>query len=203
MCVLFSVSASGSINWGYSAGGNITSPASIDCNGTIYFGSNDGIVHALNADGTEKWEYSIGHAVTWTGPAIGNNNTIYLGASDGNLYAIGPPVIVANVNLGNYSGDFSLMRVRVNLMQSNGTVVASQTVQAASTISVTFSGFQYGNYTVQAFAPEWLSQSQPVTFNSPTTTVNMTLLNGDVNGDNFVEDQDYSIMGVYWYQGGT
>jgi hypothetical protein len=33
------------------------------------------------------------------------------------------------------------------------------------------------------------------------TNINVTLLNGDVNGDNAVEDQDYSLMGAAWYTG--
>ncbi|MBK7978781.1 MAG: PQQ-like beta-propeller repeat protein [Ignavibacteriae bacterium] len=79
----------GTVNWEFQTRGNeITSPA-IDDDGTIYFGSSDSSLYALNSDGTKKWEFKTGGIIT-SSPAIGNNGTIYFGSHDRKLYAINP-----------------------------------------------------------------------------------------------------------------
>jgi len=74
--------------WTYTPGGGITwsSPA-IGEDGTIYFGSRDGNLYAINPDGTLKWTYGTNGAIQ-SSPAIGADGTIYIGSDDGNLYAI-------------------------------------------------------------------------------------------------------------------
>jgi outer membrane protein assembly factor BamB len=52
----------------------------------IYFGSNDGYLYALNADGTERWKHLTQGAVTTT-PVVAQNR-IYFGSDDGHLYAL-------------------------------------------------------------------------------------------------------------------
>lgn len=57
--------------------------------GTIYFGSGDKNIYALNPDGTILWSYSTGGAVN-SSPAIGPDGSIFIGSNDHKLYAIGP-----------------------------------------------------------------------------------------------------------------
>ncbi|MFW6047918.1 MAG: PKD domain-containing protein, partial [Candidatus Natronoplasma sp.] len=65
-----------------------SSPA-IGSDGTIYIGSWDNNLYAVNPeDGTEKWNLSTGFCVE-SSPAIGSDGTIYIGSYDNNLYAIG------------------------------------------------------------------------------------------------------------------
>ena len=64
------------------------SPA-IAMDGTLYIGSRDDNLYALNMDGTQKWVFKTNNSIYST-PAIGADGTIYLGAYDGNLYAIKP-----------------------------------------------------------------------------------------------------------------
>jgi outer membrane protein assembly factor BamB len=45
-------------------------------------------LYAINSNGTLKWNYTTGSAVSITSPAIGSNGTIYIGCDDDNLYAI-------------------------------------------------------------------------------------------------------------------
>lgn len=52
------------------------SSPTVGADGTIYFGTADGYLHALNPDGTEKWKSSGGGIA----PSIGNDGTIYSGA---------------------------------------------------------------------------------------------------------------------------
>jgi outer membrane protein assembly factor BamB len=79
----------GTLKWKYQTGGWIigSSPA-IASNGTIYIGSNDNYLHAINPDGTLKWRYQTGGWI-YSSPAIASDGTIYVGSDDGYLYAIG------------------------------------------------------------------------------------------------------------------
>jgi outer membrane protein assembly factor BamB len=89
-------STSGEIIWQFTDSDNLgdvrTTPA-IAPDGSIYFGSDDGLLYAVNPDGTRKWTFPIpvdtndsnGHS----SPTVGNDGTVYIGSSsDFNLYAI-------------------------------------------------------------------------------------------------------------------
>ena len=68
--------------------GGVSSSPAIGADGTIYVGSNDKKVYALDGKtGAKKWEFKSGHAVQ-TSPAIGLDGTIYIGSDDYKLYAL-------------------------------------------------------------------------------------------------------------------
>lgn len=71
----------------------VNSSPAIDKSGTIYVGSEDYKLYALNADGTLKWTYATGGGIK-SSPAIGYDGTIYVGSRDHNLYAIKPDGIL-------------------------------------------------------------------------------------------------------------
>ena len=73
----------------YSTNGTIFSSPSIADDGTVYIGSNDNKLHAINSDGTAKWTFSTGDWVDST-PAIGPDGTVYVGSWDNQIYAIDP-----------------------------------------------------------------------------------------------------------------
>jgi len=80
----------GAGEWRFSTNGEIESSAAVDPNdGTIYIGSDDGNVWAINPNGSEKWRFPTGGEVEST-PIIDLDRTIYIGSSDGNVYAINP-----------------------------------------------------------------------------------------------------------------
>ena len=68
--------------------GNSSSPA-IGSDGTLYVGSMDGNLYAINPDGSLEWSYSTGDSIS-SSPALGRDGTIYVGSRDSNLYAINP-----------------------------------------------------------------------------------------------------------------
>jgi outer membrane protein assembly factor BamB len=70
-----------------------SSPA-VGADGTIYVGSDDHNLYAINPDGSLKWRYDTGDKV-YSSPAIGSDGTIYAGSDDDNLYAI----VINRVNL--------------------------------------------------------------------------------------------------------
>jgi len=78
----------GQLKWKYHIGNSVSSPA-IDSDGTIYVGSCDHYVYAINFNGTLKWKFGTGGRV-WSSPAIGKDGTIYVGSENGYIYAIYP-----------------------------------------------------------------------------------------------------------------
>jgi outer membrane protein assembly factor BamB len=81
----------GTLKWRYHTSDYreiISSPA-IGLDGTIYFGSLNDTLYALNPDGTLKWSYSTNRDI-YSSPAIGSDGTIYFGSYDHYLYALYP-----------------------------------------------------------------------------------------------------------------
>lgn len=67
----------------------IESSPAIGADGTVYFGSDDGCLYALNQYGTMKWRFETGDFVT-SSPAIGRDGTVYFGSDDYYVYALNP-----------------------------------------------------------------------------------------------------------------
>ena len=64
-----------------------SSPA-IGPDGTVYVGSLDNKLYAINGkSGVKLWEFETGDAVS-SSPAIGSDGTVYVGSFDHKLYAI-------------------------------------------------------------------------------------------------------------------
>ncbi len=79
----------GTFKWKYGANSAIYSSPAIGSDGTIYVGSYDDYLYAINPDGTLKWRYGTGGLV-FSSPAISSDGTIYVGSQDDYLYAINP-----------------------------------------------------------------------------------------------------------------
>jgi len=73
--------------WNYTTNGPIESSPVIGSDGTIYIGSDDDYLYAINPNGTKKWSYKTGDSIKST-PAIASDGTIYIGSDDDYLYAI-------------------------------------------------------------------------------------------------------------------
>src|SRR5581483_1733289 len=61
----------------------------IAADGTIYFGSHDKNLYALNPDGSKKWAFTTGGAIL-SSPALNAEGLIYFSSVDGKLYALNP-----------------------------------------------------------------------------------------------------------------
>lgn len=87
---LYSFSPNGQLLWNFTTNECFSSPA-IGEDGTLYAGSFDGKLYAINANGNVKWSYGIGEEIPFKAvrsPAIGIDGTIYVAAGS-KLYAIG------------------------------------------------------------------------------------------------------------------
>lgn len=86
--------------WSYRTGGAVESSPTIGADGTIYIGSHDGFLYALNRDGTLKWKKEIAkpnYDERWkvakaimAAPAIAKDGTIYINGASSYLHAVNP-----------------------------------------------------------------------------------------------------------------
>jgi len=114
------------------------------------------------------------------------------------------PGISGTVALSNYVGDVTQVPVTVEIQStSSTTAIETDTISLDSAGNYSFipttQGLS-GAYNVVAKASHWLAQCVPTVLDTDGSGVaSFSLINGDVNGDNFIEDQDYSLLGVSWY----
>ena len=73
--------------WAFKTGFFVDSSPAIGSDGTIYVGSRDNNLYAINPDGSKKWNFKTRFEVS-SSPAIGSDGTIYVGSEDNYLYAI-------------------------------------------------------------------------------------------------------------------
>ena len=74
--------------WEFEAGGRVLSSPAIGSDGTVYVGSYDKKLYAINGkSGVKLWEFETGDYV-WSSPAIGSDGTVYVGSHDNKLYSI-------------------------------------------------------------------------------------------------------------------
>ncbi len=80
--------ATGFIKWQFETGNSIYSGPVISADDTVYFGSTDGNIYAVDGHtGKLKWAYPTGSPVESSG-AIGADGTLYIGCDNDNLYAL-------------------------------------------------------------------------------------------------------------------
>ena len=78
----------GALKWKFTTDNHVESSPSIGSDGTVYFGSDDGNVYAVDASGNQKWKFTtLGSSIVRSSPAIGADGTIYFGSEGGRSYA--------------------------------------------------------------------------------------------------------------------
>jgi outer membrane protein assembly factor BamB len=74
--------------WEFETGNPVISSPAIGSDGTVYVGSYDKKLYAINGkSGVKLWEFETGHDVQ-SSPAIGSDGTVYVGSENKKLYAI-------------------------------------------------------------------------------------------------------------------
>ncbi len=74
-------------NWTYQVNDVISTTPAIASDGTIYFGSADNNLYALNPNGEFKWQFTTGNSI-WSSPTVAADGTVYFGGGDGYFYAL-------------------------------------------------------------------------------------------------------------------
>lgn len=76
------------LQWSFDTRDEVRSSPAIASNGTVYIGSDDHRLYAINPDGSQKWARKTGGRVD-SSPALSpDEQTVYVGSHDDNLYAI-------------------------------------------------------------------------------------------------------------------
>jgi outer membrane protein assembly factor BamB len=74
--------------WEFETGRQVDSSPAIASDGTVYVGSYDDKLYAINGKtGDKLWEFETRYRV-FSSPAIGSDGTVYGGSEDNKLYAI-------------------------------------------------------------------------------------------------------------------
>ena len=77
------------VEWDYSTSGvGLPSFPVADKDGTIYFGSINGNMYAVDNAGVLKWVYETGGGISEASPAMGSDGTLYFTSNDGYLYSL-------------------------------------------------------------------------------------------------------------------
>jgi len=119
--------------WGYIVPEKIFSSPALGADGTVYIGSNDDSLYAMNPDGTVRWTFPTGGDIQ-SSPLVDSTGAIYFGSNDGNLYCID-------------STGFELWRIALG-----GAVISSPTMDENGIIYV---GCNNGNlYAIGCSPPE-------------------------------------------------
>lgn len=78
----------GEVRWSYSADDRISFSSPTVRDGTVYIGSRDNRVYALDtADGSPVWTFETGNEVRHSSPTV-VNGTVYVGSMDNRVYAL-------------------------------------------------------------------------------------------------------------------
>jgi len=179
------ISGPGSQKWALSTGNDVYSSPAIGSDGTIYVGSRDNNLYAINPDGSQKWAFSTGNDVL-SSPAIGSDGTIYVGSIsyNNNLYAINPD--------GSQKWVFS----------TEGTVFSSPAISSDGTIYV---GCGEGN--LYAINPDgsqkWAFSTGDGVNSSPAISSEGTIYVGSNGGNLYAINPDGSQKWVFSRGGGV
>jgi outer membrane protein assembly factor BamB len=77
----------GQANWEVKTRGPIRASAAIGFDGTIYVGSYDGKLYAINGDGSIRWTYRSRGAIH-SSPTVDRQGTVIFGSRDDSVYAL-------------------------------------------------------------------------------------------------------------------
>ena len=78
----------GTVLWEFETGGHVLSSPAIGSDGTVYVGSFDKKLYAINGKtGDKLWEFKTAGELL-SSLALGSHGTVYVGSTDKKLYAI-------------------------------------------------------------------------------------------------------------------
>ncbi len=191
----------GKLRWRFQTGNDVTSSTAIGTDGTIYIGSDDNYLYAINSNGTEKWRFQTDDNIR-SSPAIGYEGTIYFGSGDKCFYAINPNgTLKWKVNIDGYVHSspvigsdgvlyFGSGNTYVYAMNPNGTekwkfktedsVLSSPAIDSDGIIYLS----SYDNYTYALYPNgtlKWKFKIGHLTYSSAAIDSNGTIYMGSFN----------------------
>jgi outer membrane protein assembly factor BamB/PKD repeat protein len=167
----------GNKKWSFKTGGGIIASPAIGRTGTIYIGSTDHKIYAINPDGSLVWHFSGSTAGITSSPAIGPDGIIYVGSYDYHLYAIHAD--------GTQKWAFN----------TGGQVNSSPAIGSDGTIYVG-SGGSGSNFKLHAINPDGSAKwafDCPVAWSSPAIGLDGTIYIGSTDGNLYAIYPDGSL----------
>ncbi|NLH15262.1 MAG: PQQ-binding-like beta-propeller repeat protein [Phycisphaerae bacterium] len=131
--VLHAVDSAGQLRWKHQTSGMIGGAPAVTGDGKVIFGSVDGTVVALAADGSELWTFAVPGPGTVGGaalasPTIGRDGNIYVGGLyDGKLYALASEdgQVVWTCDFGGGTANPHLSIANAPAVATDGTIYAT------------------------------------------------------------------------------
>ena len=143
----------------------ISSPA-IGAYGTVYVGSHDSYLYAINGEtGEQKWKYQTGEVV-WSSPAIGLDGTVYVGSRDKKLYVI-------NGETGEKKWEY----------ETGGDVVSSPAIGADGTVYVGSNDNKLRAIDGETGKKKWEYETGGAVMSSPAIGLDGTVYVGSDDGE--------------------
>lgn len=184
----------GALQWRHSGSYRGSTPA-VGADGVVYaVGNTGGTVYAIApTSGLVRWSTSMGTANWYASPAIGADGTVYVVNGDGRLYAFGPlgGFLWAGGEVDGWNGSYEGRTAIVQFYQGDelkyemvapvnpdGSIELSETPVGEHDIKVRIHNSLFGRV-----------PSVHLEVNQPAQ-VQVRLLNGDVDGNNLVDDAD-------------
>ncbi|RMH10782.1 MAG: hypothetical protein D6697_00235 [Armatimonadetes bacterium] len=184
----------GTLRWRHSGAYRGSTPA-VGADGVVYVvGGNGGTLYAIApSSGLVRWSASISAANWYASPAIGADGTVYVVNGDGRLHAFGPlgGFLWASGDVEGWNGDYNGRTAIVQFYQGDelkyemvapvnhdGSIELSETPVGEHDIKVRIHNSLFGR------AP-----NVPLEVDQPAQ-IQVRLLNGDVDGNNLVDDAD-------------
>ncbi len=204
-------------NWSYATGDAIDSSPAIGPDGTIYIGSIDHNLYALNSNGSLKWSFPVSNDVE-SSPAIGPDGTIYVGCDDMNLYAVNAdgsekwayltgdvlfssPAIAPDgtVYVGSFDGNLYAINPDGSLQWSFTTGEKIYSSPAIGTDGTIYVGSSDDN--LYAINPDgslqWRFAATDVMYASPAIAPNGTIYAGSIDGYLYALNTDGSLQWAF------
>src|SRR3990170_1777759 len=75
------------VRWRFATEGRVNSTPAAGRNGSVYVGSTDGALYALDGKGGLRWSFKTAGEVH-SSPRLGPDGVCYFGSNDGRLYAV-------------------------------------------------------------------------------------------------------------------
>ncbi len=188
----------GALQWRASIAARNSTPA-IGSDGTIYLiAANRVGVYAINPqNGLTRWVYFLNLSTPYSSPAIGGDGTVYVLEATSRLIAFGPLLggIQGNTKLEGWLGNYEGLPVLVEFYQDGELKYEMETTLDSEG---NFQLFEtpVGEHEIKVRVHRSLRGSVPNVHleTDQEPEIRVILGNGDLNGDNIVDDNDLLIV---------
>ena len=86
---VYAISSSGAIDWSYSCGSEVSAIPGCAADGTVYFGTEDGVLYSLSSQGVLNWTFATGNGSSiLSAPTTDEHGNVYFVASREAFYRL-------------------------------------------------------------------------------------------------------------------